>query len=305
MKTVYSNDELVHIWRHAGQQTARNSNESMSFNGDSFYSYSTIIAKRINGVIIMSQRDYSVTTAKHKSLIAKAAGYKYLMCHNVNYSPAQNWEVTSGEIIALVNKQKRARTVDYIAQAERVLNNFKEYAEVVGYKCPADTVDDVIQLDATAVARALKAKKSAERKAKKEAKQFAAGIKWDEVDRAYNVARAAFHTRHARPYRRIMNALRDFNYNLQKYRIKAPKQYFTDFLRPVTGGVITSQGVNISMRDAAILDAAIKAGADIVGQKIGHYTIDAFNLEYLKAGCHTIPREEINYISKTLFGGVK
>jgi hypothetical protein len=68
MKTVFTNREIPHKWAHATQPHARGSN--LSFQGDTLYSYSTPIAKiypKRDGVplVLMSERTYSVTTARH------------------------------------------------------------------------------------------------------------------------------------------------------------------------------------------------------------------------------------------------
>lgn len=117
MKTVYSNSEIAHIWVNNGQIEARNGNNSMSFHSDKFYSYRTVIARRVNGTIVLSSRTYSNTTNKHQSAIKSACDYKHVQCYDVNDTPAENFDHVKKVISSYIEKQKRARKTDYLGMA--------------------------------------------------------------------------------------------------------------------------------------------------------------------------------------------
>lgn len=70
MKTVYPSRELGHLWAHATQPNARNGTNSVHFEGDAFYSYQTVIARRLTyrgrlGFVI-DRASFSNTTSKHQ-----------------------------------------------------------------------------------------------------------------------------------------------------------------------------------------------------------------------------------------------
>lgn len=303
MKNVYSNDEIAHIWAHNGQNSARNAGGSMSFNGDYFYSYNTVIAQKFGDIILVSDRHYSSTTARHMSHIRRAARGPVVHCHNVNYTPAENFAVLEREVLALADRQTRAKKVDYIAQADAAINEFKKYADLLEYKMPADTVEKIAKLNEKQIKKAEAAKKAAAAQRKKDAAEFLAVHTPDKIMRAYNVARAAFHTGHNKPYRAIMRKLENLADDARHVGARVPVQIYPDFMRVTdAGGVITNRGVNISHEEARGLFLALKSGADVVGSRVSHYRIDAINEHYMQAGCHTFPRSEISYISQKLFG---
>lgn len=69
MKTVYESSMVAHVWAHERQDHARNPQGNVSFRGNDFYSYNTVIARRVKtprGVaILISRNNYSPTTARH------------------------------------------------------------------------------------------------------------------------------------------------------------------------------------------------------------------------------------------------
>ena len=67
MKTVFSNDELFHVWANKGQSEGRNSNSSLSFVVDNLYSYRMLIATRVNGKLFMREKGPSKSTSRHLS----------------------------------------------------------------------------------------------------------------------------------------------------------------------------------------------------------------------------------------------
>jgi len=64
MRQVYPTDQVIHIWAHQGQESARNGS-NVSFDGPELYSYSTTIAAIIDGIVYISDNNMSATTAKH------------------------------------------------------------------------------------------------------------------------------------------------------------------------------------------------------------------------------------------------
>jgi len=77
MRHVYPTDQVIHIWAHQSQDSARNGS-SVSFNGKLLYSYSTVIAQietTLNGEqwAFLSSESLTPTTGKHVSTSRYAA----------------------------------------------------------------------------------------------------------------------------------------------------------------------------------------------------------------------------------------
>lgn len=78
MKTVFKSSELAHIWAHRSAPHGRCSS-SMSFNGDAFFSYGTVIARlgRHKGkdYVVLDRASFSSTTCKHQSAACRATSH--------------------------------------------------------------------------------------------------------------------------------------------------------------------------------------------------------------------------------------
>ena len=63
-------NELFHLWAHQAKPTGKSGN--VRFDGVDLYSYGAIIATMVNGVVVLSDRSYSMTTARHQSKARQA-----------------------------------------------------------------------------------------------------------------------------------------------------------------------------------------------------------------------------------------
>jgi hypothetical protein len=73
MKTVFSTNEVAHVWAQQNQDHGRNSNDTFSFCEENIYSYSTCLGWFVNpGVVILDDAHYSPTTQRHQSHIQQA-----------------------------------------------------------------------------------------------------------------------------------------------------------------------------------------------------------------------------------------
>lgn len=73
--------------------------------------------------------------------------------------------------------------------------------------------------------------------------------------------------------------------------VQIPSQYFGldyDAVR-VNGDVVqTTRGAEVPLKDARSLCAAILSSKDILGEKVGEFTVVAIDSEFIKIGCHRI-----------------
>jgi hypothetical protein len=72
MKTVYTGNEVPHIFATRPDAIARNANRTLSCEGGTLYSYRAPIAAWHNGKILISTEKHSVTTSKHQSWVRYA-----------------------------------------------------------------------------------------------------------------------------------------------------------------------------------------------------------------------------------------
>jgi hypothetical protein len=74
MRQVVSSNEIAHLWAHQSQDSACCA-ANMHFDGVAFYSYDTIIASIVDGVYLVSDSHYSITTTRHQSYVRRAIPY--------------------------------------------------------------------------------------------------------------------------------------------------------------------------------------------------------------------------------------
>lgn len=75
MKTVFKSDEIAHVWAHESAPRGKSPGNA-SFDGDAFYSYATVIARRIRykgkTAYILDRASFSVSTSKIQGRVACA-----------------------------------------------------------------------------------------------------------------------------------------------------------------------------------------------------------------------------------------
>lgn len=64
--------------------------------------------------------------------------------------------------------------------------------------------------------------------------------------------------------------------------------------------VETSKGIEINITDAKRLYFSIKHNFNIIGNKIGYYTIKSIDKNNLIVGCHTIPIDNVHNVGKQI-----
>ncbi len=69
-------NEVFHLWAHQAKPAGKSGN--VRFDGVDLYSYGAIIATMINGVVVLSDRSYSMTTARHQSKARQALTYEQM-----------------------------------------------------------------------------------------------------------------------------------------------------------------------------------------------------------------------------------
>lgn len=287
MKNVFSsNSELIHVWANNPERSARAGN--MSCGGGVLWSYNTAIAQHVtndNGekAVILNATSYSNSTSKQQGKTFYAVNHlKRIYIRHIGYS-VQSLKPSSFTVTALIEsyelhaaellkKAERARTKkqDYEVEAFQHLTEIKTYLEFFGipYEMPAN----------------LDALKQAAIDRENEQKRIAAEMK----------------------ARRIADQAE----KLQLWRNGENVHSYLDAVAlRIKGDVIeTTRGANIPLDHAVKIWPLLKrlhtiGGTYTRGDKsihLGHYTLDSFDGNELRVGCHVIPFTEILNIANQL-----
>lgn len=205
-RTVFSSNELPHLWAHQTQQQGRYS-ASMSFAGPDFYSYSIVIgaivkAKDGRTVYLIGDGHYSVTTSRHQGMMRYAIPTDALRItipspdtyDNYAFSDAtrimNSWRKYITRNLEEAGQARQPKKGRLLSEASAIVDQMRSYAKLMGVKTgrlpriPA-TVDELNtytankdKRDATQKKTALKAAAKATEKRKEElALEFAAWLK--------------------------------------------------------------------------------------------------------------------------------
>lgn len=288
MKKVFSsNSEAIHVWANHPERNGRAN--SVSFGGGVLWSYNTAIGQHVTNdkgesVVILNRTNYSVTTSKHQGEAAYAVNHlKRIYIHHIGYN-VQNLKYTligdrerliefyEYEAANLLAKAERARTKGdyYRGAAYAHLNELREYFAFFGidYAPPAN-MDELKQ---AAIERENEAKRiAAEMKAKRERDEAERLEKWRNGENVYSY------------------------FEMTALRIKGET-------------IETSKGANIPVEHAIKVWPLLKRLHDNGGTytrgehsiHLGHYTLDSFNGDILRVGCHSIPFAEVQNIANKL-----
>ena len=283
-----SNDEVCHYWANEVQAEGRSNN--MSFHGDKIYSYSTCIAKRINGIIFISDKQYSNTTSKQLGLIRRACNYQNTV--NIGYpngSIYDNKNYAEQYIKDNLTKASTAKTRRdfYLSNAYNYAKNFNTFLGAFNAenKTEDSSYFDLSQfekIDLTQLAIETKArikKENAERKA---------------LELAYETERKA---RQALILSNWLNG--ESNQRPQGGKI---------YLRIQRDEIQTSWGANIPVKSAKVLWVKIQrvkeSGVEYTPENaynVGHYRLNKISiLGNVTIGCHYIEYEQLQNIAKQL-----
>jgi hypothetical protein len=178
MKTVYTNDEIPHLWAHQTQEYARGAG-SISFRDKTGYSYAMPICrhevdKHGRPCILFTTKGYSVTTSKHISMFARAIpsdATVYQVPTVCTSDHASNITELDRAIADLATKAHKARpgTLKAASLAEQLTNDIaNRNAYALAFKVrtkPLDT-EQAAKLSAKLERDAAKARKLSERLAK-------------------------------------------------------------------------------------------------------------------------------------------
>lgn len=307
MKQVFSNSELPHIWAAQSQDSGRTSNGSFYFDGPTIYSYGRHfpIATIDGENVFFTLRSYSNTTGKHIGKTRAAVSHKnfifvwevpvgnflYLtQTHDANFYA---WKRELSEVVKELGNKRIRNIGSRVNDAKRIISQIEKYCQY--FKLPVKD-KELKKLIETAenpqfveMARAAAEKQAAahERKVK-------------EAARAYDVYIEMWRERRDEE----INELPDNTKSLISFYANQAAAYTRLRFNPDTERVETSKGVEIpaeiAKRAYFALNGCLSSSCNGLSIPVLHYTITETGKDYIKAGCHTIPKTDVQYIASVL-----
>ena len=250
---------------------------NFSCNNNSIYSYSSLMATidREKKIILIDQRisNCSNSSQKHRNHLFKAIPSNYSV-FEWHWSDGSFIDSKYHVILELIDKQSRARKVDYSNQIAKLIDLCNEYAELFQEEVSEEDnilLDQIKTIDIhelllssqhlieanKARILALKAKEDAMRQ---EARQ-------KELNKFLGHG----------------NVVYDPNYN-------------SVYLKVIEDKLYTSNSITVNVMEAITLYKAYLAGKNILNARLGHYVVVKASKTSVTIGCTTISAIELNRV---------
>lgn len=286
MKTVFPGQQVCHVWAQQSltQDEGRNSGKTIFFEGRSIFSYGTHfeMARFVDGVVLITNRRYSTTTAKHLSWVRQAVRH-----HTTFEVPTFDNHVVN--VCYLINQAKdhydkatRARV-----RAEYELEYAQEYVEKArGYLatfCAPVPESHLALWVALREGTYLNSEVQADLLRKTREARQAELAKQKERERIQALAES--------------EAIEEWRQGATTSR------YFSTVALRVKGDTVqTSRGAEVPIRDAKNLYRALNMinplqNEHVIGHRVGYFTVNRVTATDIIIGCHTIPLREIERIA--------
>lgn len=300
IKTVFNNDQCCHVWASQTQKHGRNSNNSIYFHGTEIFSYGRhyLLAKiypEFNNVVLINSDNYSPTTGKHQWSVYSSV--KHLKSFRVPHpdNPIESIKIMGDALIErlydVFSQLKPYITLDgYFDEYNQLCEAFNR--KDLKLEIPQDLKDLLnehlsyreqrnLELDKK---RELKRRRAAimrERQKRIDKYKIDIEISQDEIKNKFKEKQDIKDWLTGKSIPHIYH-------DLDLIRVKGNK-------------VETTGGAEVPLNQAIQLMKAIDAGLDVVGQRVGHFTVDAIELvnNRIEIGCHTIPIGQARQVLKT------
>lgn len=307
-----SKGTLYHDFFHNPDARGEYSGCNISFRGDKFYSYSTVIGQKFykgkTSYLILSSESMSSTTARHISGLRNACPYGY---DNIIYAPFRRGEyygytlnsigeLFERDITMKLDNAKNLNQKPYMDEAIRLISNYDKFRTTFRVKCfkgeaKLTKIIEGIEAERSKPVDPVKAEKRREVRARQLAKKLETVKDWtylDKVKFCFNLQSGdGFDVKTRNELRKSI---------IESLSLNLGDRNRTSFIWIKGDNIITSQHVRIPV---AIVKRAINTwrryGIGEVHQ-VGVYTLDEANEKYMKIGCHYIPMENILAVEKRL-----
>lgn len=304
MKKVFNTNEVAHIWAAQSQSEGRNSGGNFYFNGATIYSYGSHfpIATIQGNDVLFTMRKYSNTTAKHIQKTFSAISHKNIIyCYDVpvflkycSREHENNLNRWKKEIQALFNELGNKKNRDIqgrIGGISQHIEKLTAYCSYFKLKIKDKELKKLLQAAASPDFVAIARKESEKETKARQNKNI-------EAAKAYDT-----YLQYWRDYKPT-DELPDKVKELSRY-YQAQSNSFTRLRYNTSQNrVETSKGVEIpaaiAKRAYLALNGCMEGVCKGLSIPVLNYTITETGKDYIVAGCHTIPKSDIQYIANLL-----
>ena len=269
-----NNAQVAHHFIYESSE-AKGSNFSC-INGK-LYSFSSVMATIDRGkkIILVDQRisHYSNSSQKHRNHLLRAIPS--------NYSVFE-WRKDDGSfiktqydiIMQLIDKQSRARKVDYTNQIERLIDLSIEYSEVFKEEVEESDLELLHWLKSINMSELIASSKDLIEANNN--RLLALKVKEDE--------------------KRQESRQKELNKFLGHGNVVYDPNYNSVYLKVVEDKLYTSNSITVNVIEAITLYKAYLAGKNILNARLGHYVVGKVSKESVTIGCTTISAIELNRV---------
>lgn len=295
MKTVFTSDEIAHVWAQQNVSTGRCA-ANMHFSGPSFYSYGTEIARFIEHkgkrAVILNETGYSVSTSRHQGKVRQAIANSGTTVfwmgdirrgNGLNFHgakpglPLYEYAVAMAKSFAEKASKARGAKGQHEAQQSHWLNRAMFISQFFGLRKKVDEKAIERLVASAAVAQRKLAKQQEQREKLARAEQQAAYEAWRDGTPMPEDAPSVFNAR-----------------------------IFPVVFRIESDELVSTLGARVPLAEAKtalrFVQSRRERGWARNGETcpVGHYQLDAITGAGVKAGCHNITWAEIDRLAAIL-----
>ena len=310
MKRCYSShQEMAHVWVHTGTGGLYTPEYRTSTTETYFRSYNTPIAKRVNAdVIIIDASHYSNTTSKHQDSVFSASTHLNRLFTYIDVDATVDANIT----YYLHDMKEQLKALSKALTNTHPYNTYhtskarlKDWCVFGNIDVPSEVYQLDLDLDAAyngfvqrrAKVEAKKEQKERERKAFIEAiRPRVERMRADEIPlwiqhKTIDVDAYFDHAEQTRAKYFGLSLTRgyySYGFNAVRYNhIRLSKD----------GKYLETDGhATVPIREACVLCERLEKGKDVIGLKLGHYTVLEKTDDYLKIGCHKFQWSEFKHL---------
>ena len=310
IKRVVNSGQIGHLWFHKVQDSAKNSNGSFYFNGDTVFSYGSHfpiarhVQSRKKSAVLFTTKDYSVTTSGHKSAVRSAITDGTTVFHvphvfaddryasNDHPSNLGNYVERIADHLAKCARARQSYSKEWEhGQAVALREEAREYAKFFRLKLPKIAPIPALDSEGLAKIRACEAAKSAEKAAQEKARK---------AERAKQEAELADRWREGKYDGYLYNS--PVMLRLRTFGADADVQHAVAMVETSRGAQVP---VSHALRGLRFVRSVVQTGKEYIRNghtlHLGHYAIDRIEANgTLHAGCHVISYAEIERIAPLL-----
>jgi hypothetical protein len=322
-KTIYPTNEIAHLWAHQAVPVAYNPRRNFYFEGPTIFSYGShfpiamhVRNKRGQSAILLTEKTHSVTTAGHISMVRRAIPFPTSTCFNV-WNPTdarpevirRDYEIRIERKRASLDAPKTRKTTkaQRLLELRSLIAEANRAAEFFGF----DSFEPVPQADIDA-ALAVQAEYSAKLEETREARRIVQNARWEAQRERWAQEQTKRRLDQEQFCAMWESTLKDCWRNRQPFPDGVGMQGHAlsfAYLRVSGNEIETTLGARVPAEHVRrALPFVLRLLAS--GQQwqrnghtihLGHYSLDRIDADgTVHAGCHRIPRAEVEYIAATL-----